>query len=80
MKAKIDADVLLTLSREQALVFYDWLARFNDSDHAAFEDQSEERVLFDLEAVLEKALEETLSRDYDKKLAKSRDAIRDPVG
>jgi hypothetical protein len=47
--------VKLELTNDEALVLYDWLARFNQRDSADFADQAEERVL-DLEAMLEKTL------------------------
>jgi hypothetical protein len=30
---------------DEALVFFEWLARFNNADDAAFEDQAEQVVL-----------------------------------
>ncbi len=43
---KEDNKIAIRLSKEEALVFLDWLTRFNNSEQI-FEDQAEERVLFD---------------------------------
>ena len=48
--------VKLELTNDEALVLYDWLARFNQRDSADFADQAEERVMFDLEAMLRRPL------------------------
>jgi hypothetical protein len=69
--------VKLELTSDEALVLYDWLTRFNQRDDADFADQAEERVLFDLEAMLEKALVTPLQSDYAKLLARARSKVRD---
>jgi hypothetical protein len=45
--------VVLTLSRDEAVVFFEWLSRFTSQEGHRFEDQAEERVLWNLEAALE---------------------------
>jgi len=69
--------VKLELTSDEALVLYDWLTRFNQRDEAAFVDQAEERVLFDLEAMLEKALVAPLQADYAVRVAQARLHVRD---
>jgi hypothetical protein len=69
--------VTLTLSRDEAIVFYEWLTRFNSSEEHRFEDQSEQRVMWDLEASLESTLAEPLRPDYIQVLADSRSRVRD---
>jgi hypothetical protein len=56
---------------------YDWLTRFNQRVDTSFADQSEERVLFDLEALLEKALVVPLQSDYADVLVHARSNVRD---
>lgn len=68
--------VTLELTAEHALVLFDWLTRFNGQDREDFEDHAEERVLWDLEAMLEKALTEPFERDYERLLAAARAAVR----
>jgi len=71
-------EISLELSRDQALVFFEWLARTGSTDQpAAFEDQAEQRVLWDLESALEAVLTEPLSPDYRTKLEAARARVRD---
>jgi hypothetical protein len=72
--------VNLELSPEQALVFFEWLSRFNQSEGRRFDDQAEERVLWDIEAMLESSLVEPFDANYEELLEKARAAIRDPEG
>jgi hypothetical protein len=58
---------------------YDWLVRFNESQDASFVDQAEERVLFDLESVLEKILVAPLKSNYTSLLAAARSKVRDEI-
>ena len=69
--------VKLELTSHEALVLYDWLTRFNQRDDADFADQAEERVLFDLEALLEKALVAPLQSNYAARVAQARSHVRD---
>ena len=69
--------VKIELTSDEALVLYDWLARFNQRADTDFVDQAEERVLFDLEAMLEKALVAPLQSDYPALLAQARSNVRD---
>lgn len=71
--------IRLELSRDEALVFFEWLTRFNKADGAQFEDQAEQRVLWDLEAMLESSIEEPLRTTYDDQLAQARARVRDAV-
>jgi hypothetical protein len=70
--------VTLELSREQALVFFEWLSKFNATEGRRFKDQAEERVLWDIEAMLESTLVEPFEGRYEELLAKAREAVRDP--
>ncbi len=72
-----DNKVHLELTREEAIVFFEWLARFNKADDARFEDQAEQRVLWDIEAMLETTLVEPLESSYGELLARARAAVRD---
>jgi hypothetical protein len=67
----------LELSRNEALVFFEWLSRFNEDESVQFEDQAEQRVLWDIEAMLESTLVEPLDRNYSELLARAREAVRD---
>ena len=72
-----DQKVMLSLSREEALVFFAWLCRFNQADSQVFEDQAEQRVLWDIEAMLESELVEPFDPKYEQLLAAARAQVRD---
>lgn len=79
MKAKNkNNSIVMKMSAEEALVLLEWLHKFNEVEHPAlFEDQSEERILFDLEAELETAISDTFSSNYRESLLVARQKIRD---
>jgi len=68
---------VLVLSRDEALVFFEWLTRFNAEPGKVFEDQAEQRVLWNLEAILESTLSEPFEPAYDSRLAAARSRLRD---
>lgn len=58
--------------------FFEFLGRFNSKlDANFFEDQAEQRVLWNLEAILENQLSERFASDFRDILKKARDAVRD---
>lgn len=65
--------VQLALSRDEAIVLYEWIARFNETGSADFQDQAEQRVLWDIEAMLESVLVEPLAPNFEEALAKARE-------
>ena len=69
--------IVIELSNDEALVFFEWLAKFNEQEGHAFEDQAEERVLFDLEAKMESILTQPLDPNYRELLKQARDRVRD---
>jgi hypothetical protein len=71
------AGISLELTRMEALVFFAFLRRYSERERLAIEDQAEQRVLWDLCAMLEGELTEPLSPDYGKLLAQARDSVRD---
>jgi hypothetical protein len=75
---KENKEVTIILSDDEALVLFDWLSRFNEEEHPSlFQDHAEQRVLYDLEAVLETLIAESFDRDYTDILSKARENIRD---
>lgn len=76
MTERREADVNLALDGDEALVLFEWLARFNNGT-SDFEDQAEQRVLWDLEAMLEKALVAPLRADCTDLLATAPERVRD---
>ena len=82
MGVSVVADgVSIQLSRDQALVLLEWLVRTGeDGSPAAFEDQAEQRVLWDLESSLESVLDEPLRKDYRGLILAARARVRDAEG
>ena len=71
-------NITLTVSKDEALVLFEFLARFNQAEHSdIFEDQAEQKVLWILEGQLEKQLVEPFKPDYKDIIKKVRDKIRD---
>ena len=68
----------IQLTKSEALVLFDLLTRLNQKHLSdIFEDQAEQRVLWDLEATLEKQLAAPLQTNYLDILNKAREDIRD---
>jgi hypothetical protein len=75
---KVNKGVSLNPRNDEALVLLEWLSKFNEEEHTLlFQDQAERRVLFDLEAELEKVVSTTFEEDYRDILSKARKRIRD---
>lgn len=76
--AKENKEVSLKLSNDEALVLLEWLSSLNEKeDFSLFQDQAEQRVLFDLEAQLEKIISGTFEENYADILSKARQRVRD---
>lgn len=71
--------VRLELTRDEALVLFEFLARFDDDSKLTIRDQAEERALWNLHCLLQKQLVELLHPEYKALLAAARDRLRDPV-
>lgn len=69
----------IELSQEQILVLGDLLYRINSKKilDSFFEDQAEQRVLWDLEWIMEKNTTSIFSSNYLDMLKKARDLVRD---
>lgn len=73
-----DKKVNIELNKEKAIVFFEFLARINkNDDFSGFEDQAEQRVLWDIECILEKTLSEPFRMDYQEIVKKARETVRD---
>jgi hypothetical protein len=70
--------IQIPLSRDEALVLLDWLAA--NVDTLSFRDQAEQRVLWDIEAMLEAQLVEPFASNYAELLQAARARVRDPEG
>ncbi|MDQ0417278.1 hypothetical protein J2Z48_001450 [Croceifilum oryzae] len=59
------------------IVLYDWVCRFNEDELTKFEDQAEQRMLWDIESMLESKLAEPLNSKYNELLRTAREKVRD---
>lgn len=75
---KENKNVIITFNEAEALVLLEWLTKINEKNNSElFEDrQAEEKVLFDLEALLEKNISETFKSNYSEILFAARRAIK----
>ena len=70
--------VTIELTKDEALVLFDFLARFNQIDNeSVFEDQAEQKALWNVEGLLEKVLVEPFMENYKEIIKASRQKIRD---
>jgi hypothetical protein len=72
-----EGKVTIKLSPSEALVLFDFVSRFSNNEKLEIVDQAEERVLWDVCAMLEKILAEPFSENYSELLAKAREEVRD---
>lgn len=59
-----DSVVNLTLSHDEALVFFEWLARLDEGETSHCYDSAEQHVMWILQAQLEKLLVEPFQENY----------------
>lgn len=64
LSVNVDKSLNLIISKNEALVLFDFLARFNEAEHSdLFEDQAEQKTLWVLQGELEKQLVEPFKPD-----------------
>ncbi len=70
--------IIIELTKDEAIVLFEFLDEFNKKDNKElFSDQAEQRVLWDIECVLEKQLSEPFKADYLEIVRQARKKIRD---
>ena len=73
-----DNQLNISLTKDEAIVLFEFLGRFNEKeDDNLFEDQAEQRVLWDIECILEKELVEPFQENYARILELARENVRD---
>ncbi len=72
-------NVQIDLSKDEALVLFELLQRYSKNNALVVEDQSEQRVLWNLECELEKILLDPFRDDYAQRVADARNAVRDDI-
>jgi hypothetical protein len=71
-----DHGVAIQLSRDEALVLFEWLHRCEDEDRVSPPEHHAEQVaLWNLSALLERALVEPLRQNYRQLVAQARDRL-----
>jgi len=70
-------EIQITLTKDEALVLFEMLSRFSDSDKLAIEHQAEERALWNLNCSLESVLVEPLEENYFELLQAARERLKD---
>ncbi len=76
--SKEKSETVLRFNKDESIVLLDWLSRFNEGEHGdLFEDSAEERLLWDIEAILEKEIAVTFEANYDVQLRTARLRLRD---
>ncbi len=78
MRINSSADEIgIYLNKNEALVFFEFLSRYSDSDKMDIEDQAEQRILWNLTCLLESDLAEPFAENYGDLLEAARSEIRD---
>jgi len=72
-------EVSLVLTKNEALVLFEFLSRYSESDRLDIVDQAEQRVLWNLTGYLEKILAEPFLSEWSDILEKSQGMLRDEV-
>ncbi|MBS1503205.1 MAG: hypothetical protein JST32_14145 [Bacteroidetes bacterium] len=71
-------NITIDLTHDQALVLFEFLARFNATHNTEiFEDESEQKMLWLIEGQLERALVEPFWPNYLDIIKEARDRLRD---
>ncbi|WP_444939354.1 hypothetical protein [Microbulbifer sp. JMSA002] len=70
-------EVKITVTEDEAWVLFELVRRFSDTDKLRIEDQAEERALWNLCCVFEKALHQDSGLEYKDFIAECRDRLRD---
>jgi len=72
-----DNQLNIELTKDEAIVLFEFLGWFNEKEEDNFfEDQSEKRVLWNIECILEKELSEPFKKDYNDILKLARENVR----
>ena len=71
-------ELSINLTKNEALVLFDFLSRFNQSENnGIFEDKAEQKIFWTIEALLEKQLTEPFLPNYKDIICDARKEILD---
>jgi len=69
--------IKLEITKDEALVLFEILSRYSDTDILSIEYQAEQRALWNLACVFEKTISEAFDPDYKKVLETARNRLQD---
>ena len=69
--------IKVEITKDEALVLFEFLSRYSDTDSLEIEHQSEQRALWNLTCVFEKTINEAFDSDYKKLLESARNRLQD---
>lgn len=72
-----DEEVQITLTKDEALVLFEVLSRFSNTDKLTIEHQSEERALWNLTCLFEEILVEPFQSNYSELLQAAQERLKD---
>jgi hypothetical protein len=68
----------LVLTHDEALVLFDFLSRFGETDELKIEGRGEQQALWNLQCLVEKQLAGALDSNYRELVRQARARLRDP--
>jgi hypothetical protein len=71
-----DLAATLTLTRAEALMFFEFLSRFDSEEQLDIRDPAKNLVLWHLQGAFERTLFEAFAVDYKARLGAAREAVR----
>ncbi len=74
-KLSEDSEVTLSLTKAEALVLFELLSRFSDTDKLSIEHEAENQALWNLCCLLESALVEPFCDNYEELLHDARESL-----
>jgi hypothetical protein len=69
--------ISINFTKDEALVLFEFLSRFSETDKLSIEHQAEERALWNLTCIFEKELSEPFDKKYGDILSQARERLRD---
>lgn len=72
-------NIQLEISRDEAIILFEFLSRFSDDENLEIIDQAEKRVLWNMLSDLEKILAEPFTENYAEMLEKARENVREKI-
>lgn len=71
-----EGEIVISLSQDEALVFFEWISHADEKNLFRFQHESEEKVVWKIEGQLEKKLTKPFEKEYLAQLEKARDKVQ----